>query len=81
MIQLFKGKYGQFPLDNFGSGSYENSPLAAIMINYWRSSSAITYLVEERYNGDVMKVFHLYHEWDENGRKLPLTEFFEVSDF
>lgn len=81
MIQLFKGKYGQFPLDNFGSGSYENAPLAAIMLNYWRSSSAITYLVEERYNGDVMKVFHLYHEWDEKGRKLPLAEFFGVNDF
>ncbi|WP_332645871.1 hypothetical protein [Lysinibacillus sp. 54212] len=81
MIQLFKPKYGQFGLDHFGSGSYGHASLAAIMLNYWRSASAIQYLVEECYEGDVLKVFEKYQEWHANGRGQLLTDFFGVSDF
>lgn len=81
MIEIFKPKYGDFSLDEFGSGSYNQTSLASIMLNYWRSAAAIHYLVEERYGGDVMKVFNLYHEWHEKGRQQPLTEFFGVDNF
>ncbi len=81
MIQLFKEKYGRHSLDDFGTGSYGTDTLPAIMLNYWRSSSAIQYLVEECHEGDIKKVFQLYAEWDKCGRTQPLTEFFGVSHF
>ena len=81
MIALFKPKYGQFLIDQFGVGSYEHNSLAAIMLNYWRSAAAIHHLVEERYEGNVKHVFDLYHEWHVNGRKEKLTDYFGVNDF
>ena len=81
MIDIFRPKYGEFSLDEFGSESYNHTSLASIMLNYWRSTAAIHYLVEERYGGDVMKVFNLYHEWHGKGRQKPLTDFLNVSNF
>ena len=81
MIELFKPKYGDFPLDAFGSGSYHETSLASIMLNYWRSAAAIRFLVEDCHGGDVMKVFRLYHDWHEKGRQKPLAEFFNVGSF
>ena len=81
MIEIFKPNYGDFPLDEFGSGSYNQISLASIMLNYWRSTAAIQYLVDDCYSGDVMKVFNLYHEWYEKGKQQPLTDFFGVSRF
>ena len=81
MIALFKPTYGQFPIDQFGRGSYEHNSLAAIMLNYWRSAAAIHHLVEERYAGDVNHVFDLYHEWHTCGRKVKLTDYFGVNDY
>ena len=81
MIALFKPKYGQFSIDQFGMGSYEQHSLAAVMLNYWRSAAAIHFLVEERYEGNVKQVFDLYHEWHISGRKEKLTDYFGVNDF
>lgn len=81
MIKLFKPKYGQFSIDQFGKGSYEHNSLAAIMLNYWRSAAAIHHLVEERYEGNVKQVFDLYHEWYANGCKEKLTDYFGVNNF
>jgi len=81
MIEMFKPKYGAFPLDDFGSGSYNQTSLASIMLNYWRSAAAIHYLVEDCYEGNVMKVFNQYHEWHKKGRQQPLTEIFGVDKF
>ncbi|WP_079524047.1 hypothetical protein [Solibacillus isronensis] len=81
MIDLFKNKYGNFSLDAFGTGSYNESSVASVMLNYWRSSAAIHYLVEHCHSGDVMKVFKLYHEWHEKRCETSLTEFFGVSHF
>lgn len=81
MIELFKPKYGNFSLDAFGTGSYNESSVASVMLNYWRSSATIHYLVEQCHGGDVMKVFKLYHDWHEKGRKTSLTEFFGVGHF
>lgn len=46
-----------------------------------RSAAAIHHLVEDRYAGDVTKVFNLYHDWHEKGQQIPLTEFFNVGNF
>lgn len=81
MIEIFKPKYGDFSLDEFGTSSYNQISTAAIMLNYWRSAAAIHYLVEHCHSGDVMKVFKLYHEWHEKGRETSLTEFFGVGHF
>lgn len=81
LIKLFKPKYGGFSLNDFGAGSYNQTSLASIMLNYWRSSAAVHYLVECCYEGDVMKVFGKYEEWNENGRQQPLTEYFGVEKF
>lgn len=81
LIEMFKEKYGQHPLDKFGVESYNEPNLTAIMINYWRSSKAIRYIVEDCHGGDVHKVFSLYHEWDKSGKHVPLTEYFGVTAF
>ena len=80
-IKLFKTKYGQFPIDQFGAGSYEHNSLASIMLNYWRSAAAIHHLVEVRFKGDVKEVFDKFHEWHTNGRKEKLSDYFGVNDF
>lgn len=81
LIKLFMPKYGGFSLNDFGAGSYNQTSLASIMLNYWRSSAAVHYLVECCYEGDVMKVFSKYEEWHEKGRQQPLTEYFGVEKF
>ena len=81
MIALFKPKYGQFSIDQFGVASYEHNSLAAIMLNYWRSAAAIHHLAEERFKGDVKEVFDKFHEWHTNGREEKLTDYFGVNDF
>lgn len=81
LIKLFKPKYGGFSLNDFGAGSYNQTSLASIMLNYWRSSAAVHYLIECCYEGDVMKVFSKYEEWHEKGRLQPLTEYFGVEKF
>ena len=77
LVETFKDKYRNYSLDEFGSGSYQGS-LTSIMYNYWRSFLAVKYLVEVRANNDITEVFKLYHQWHNGGRKVPLTEFFEL---
>lgn len=81
MIEIFKPKYGDFSLDDFGTGSYNQTSLASIMLNYWRSSAAIHYLVEDCFEGNVMKVFNEYQKWHKKERQQPLTKFFGVEQF
>ena len=81
LIKLFKPKYGQYGLDQFGTNSYGHKSLAAIMLNYWRSAAAIHYLVEERFAGNIGAVFEQYHKWHTDGRKQQLTAFFDVEQF
>ncbi len=77
MVEMFKDKYGNHSLDKFGSASYQGS-LTSIMFDYWRSYLAIKFLVEERANNDIKQVFREYHNWHNEGRKQPLTEYFEI---
>lgn len=77
MIEIFKDKYGNHSLDEFGKASYQGS-LTSIMFDYWRSFLAVKYLVEVYANNDVKKVFDEYQKWDKGGRKLPLTKYFKL---
>ncbi|GAQ18153.1 elongation factor Tu [Oceanobacillus picturae] len=77
LVDVFKDKYGDRSLEEFGSASYQGS-LSSIMYDYWRSFLAITYIVEEKANHDIHQVFRDYHKWHNEGRKVPLTEYFGV---
>ena len=78
LFEAFKDQYGKHSLEDFGSSSYQGS-LSSIMFDYWRSYLSVKYLVEERANNDVKQVFDTYHKWDREGRKVPLTQYFELS--
>ncbi|QDP41541.1 collagenase [Radiobacillus deserti] len=77
LVDMFKGEYGNHSLDEFGSKSYLGS-LTSIMFDYWRSFLTVKYLVEIKANNDVKQVFREYQKWDEKGRTVPLTKYFEV---
>ncbi|WP_404452045.1 hypothetical protein LG329_17090 [Virgibacillus necropolis] len=78
LVEMFKGEYGKHSLDEFGSGSYQGN-LTSIMIDYWRSYLSIKYLIEVHANNDIKQIFSEYHNWDKEGRKVPLTEYFELN--
>lgn len=78
LVEVFQERYGQHPLDDFGSQSYSGS-LSSIMFDYWRSYLAVKELVEVRANHDVMQIFDEYRKWDNEGRAVPLTEYFDIS--
>ena len=78
LVETFKGRYGKYSLDEFGSHTYKGS-LTSIMFNYWRSYLAVKFLVEDRANNDIQQVFSDYHNWYKEGRVVPLTKHFELS--
>ncbi len=77
MVEMFKGKYGNHSLDDFGNASYQGN-LTSIMFDYWRSFLAVKFLVEESANNDIKQIFREYHKWHNDGRKKPLMEHFEL---
>ena len=79
LINIFKDKYGNHSLEDFGSSSYEGS-LTSIMYDYWRSGFTVRYLVEKKFDNNVWKVFEQYHKWDKEGRKVTLLEYFDVAN-
>ncbi|SDD62331.1 hypothetical protein SAMN05421663_11547 [Terribacillus halophilus] len=79
LINIFKDKYGNHSLEDFGSSSYEGS-LTSIMYDYWRSGFTVRYLVEKKFDNNVWKVFEQYHKWDREGRKVTLLEYFDVAN-
>lgn len=79
LVALFKNKYGNHPLEDFGSASYEGS-LTSIMFDYWRSFLAIKYLVEQKANNDIKYIFNEYQNWHNEGRKRSLTSHFKIED-
>ncbi|WP_053070337.1 hypothetical protein [Alkalihalobacillus pseudalcaliphilus] len=77
LVERFADSYGHQTLDEFGTKTYEGS-LSSILFQYWRSFLTVKYLVEEKADGNVQEVFREYHRWDQEGRKVPLSEFFNV---
>lgn len=79
LIEMFKDKYGNHSLEEFGVASYEGS-LTSIMFDYWRSFHAVKYLVEEKANHSITRVFNDYHTWHNDGRKKTLMEYFGIGE-
>lgn len=77
LVNVFAVKYGDRPLDEFGSNSYQES-LSSIMFDYWRSFLTVKYLVEVCYENNIQAVFEDYTEWHAEGRKISLTEHFKL---
>ncbi|MDL4840220.1 hypothetical protein [Aquibacillus rhizosphaerae] len=77
LLEMFKSKYGNHSLDDFGNASYQGS-LTSIMFDYWRSFLAVKYLIEDRANHNVKQIFKEYHHWHNEGRRKPLVEYFEL---
>lgn len=78
LFEAFKDKYGNHSLEDFGNSSYQGS-LSSIMFDYWRSYLSVKYLVEVRANNDVKMVFDIYHRWHNEGRRVPLAEYFKLN--
>ncbi|CAM4350969.1 hypothetical protein BAMA_07070 [Bacillus manliponensis] len=78
LVEMFKEDYKEHSLDEFGVESYKGN-LTSIMFNYWRSYLTVKYLVEVRANNDIKQVFKEYHNWDQEGRKVTLTEYFGLN--
>lgn len=79
MYEMFKSKYGNHSLDEFGNSSYQGS-LTSIMFDYWRSFLAVKNLVEEKADNDIRSIFNEYHKWHNQGRNKPLIEYFGLED-
>lgn len=77
LASAFEDKYGGHSLENFGSQTYEGN-LTSIMYDYWRSYLAVFDLAENYAEGDPKKVFAVYHQWDKEGRKSPLSNYFDL---
>lgn len=61
LVKAFNKEYGNSPLEDFGSSSYQGS-LSSIMFDYWRSFLAVKYLVDDHANQDVKLIFDEYHK-------------------
>lgn len=51
------------------------------MYDYWRSFQTIKYIVEERSNNNIHLVFEVYHRWHKEGRKVSITQYFNLDNF
>ncbi len=80
LVEAFNDQYGKQSIDNFGSSTYKGN-LSSIMFDYWRSYLAVKHLVEVHANHDLKALFKEYHNWDKEGRKVPLTKYFGLSSF
>lgn len=76
-INYYKNEFGNDSIELFGSDSYSNS-MNRIMYDYYRSSHIVELLVEKIGGGNPHKVFDLYKTWDDEGRKVTLSEYFNI---
>lgn len=74
LVERLKDRYGSHSLESFGAATYQGD-YASIFYAYWRSFLAVREIVE-RFGGDIPAVFRSYHDWDLEGRKEPLTQWF-----
>lgn len=74
LVEIFKEKYGQHDLEEFGSGSYEGS-LTSIMYDYWRSYLRVKHLVETVAGGDIHQVFRWYNEWHSSKQEVSFSRY------
>ena len=76
LVSLFQEKYGQHPLEEFGSATYDGD-YASIFYEYWRSFLAVQAIVEA-HQGDVIEVLQKYRQWLACTDNQSLAQFFRV---
>ncbi len=74
LVDLFEKNNRADSIEKFGETTY-NESYAAIFYEYWRSFLLVDELVEKF--GSCHRVFEFYHQWDKEGRNIPLSEWFE----
>ena len=75
LSELFEEYFRTDSIECFGQSTFDGS-YGAIFYEYWRSFLAVDFLVHKR--GSVEKVFQRYHQWDKQGRVIPLSRWFEM---
>ncbi|MDO5095739.1 MAG: hypothetical protein Q4D65_04190 [Peptostreptococcaceae bacterium] len=74
LVDLFEKNNRADTIEKFGKTTY-NESYAAIFYEYWRSFLLVDELVEKF--GSCHRVFESYHQWHRDGRKIPLSKWFE----
>ncbi len=75
LVRLYEDNNEKKSIETFGTATYEET-YDVIFYYYWRSFLAIDELV--RKCGDIKTVFEKYHEWDSDGRKMSLSNWFHL---
>lgn len=78
LVDALRERYGRHSLENFGQATYEGD-YAGIFYEYWRSFLAIK-RITERHGGDLKSVFTSYHQWNAEGGRQTLLEWFGEND-
>lgn len=76
-IMYYKNIFKPSSIEEFGAESYSNS-MERIMYDYYRSFHTVKKLVEVLGKGNPQKIFELYQIWDNEGRKITLSEYFNI---
>ncbi|CEN87974.1 hypothetical protein [Paraclostridium sordellii] len=77
-IMYYKNIFKNSSIEKFGIGSYSNR-MEKIMYEYYRSFHIVKKLVEVVGNDNPKKIFELYKNWDLEGRKTTLSEYFNIN--
>lgn len=80
LAELFKKEYGSVTLEDFGLESYSGS-MSAVMYNYWQSFLAVHHIVEEKYQGNIKKVFDVYNEWSRDACGRTFSEYINMNKY
>ncbi|WP_414054908.1 hypothetical protein [Macrococcus equi] len=76
LYEYYLNEFGDLPLEHFTYDIYSHSK-EYIMFHYWMSFVKVTQFVN-LVDGDVSRLFKLYHDWDTEGRKISLSHYFET---
>ncbi|WP_373598727.1 collagenase [Paraclostridium bifermentans] len=79
-IMYYKNIFKDNSIEDFGTESYSNE-MRKIMYDYYISFHTVKKIVEVVGEGNPKTVFKLYKNWDEEGRKSTLSEYFNIDIF
>ncbi len=75
LVDIFENKYGVNTIENFNYDVYDES-ITVIFYYYWKSFLLVDSLVEKF--PSLEDIFTSYHRWDDLGRNVPLSTWFEL---
>lgn len=76
LVSLYENRRSSHSLQDFGTSTYRED-YASIFYEYWRSFLAVNQIVED-HNGDIIAVFHSYHQWYEGRCGQTLAQWFKI---